>query len=69
MKTKYVLLINHNVTPSFSYQLGGIVFVVVFSCCVQLFATPWTVAHQVPLSVRFSRIVDWVAISSSRVSS
>ena len=23
--------------------------------CVQLFATPWTVAHQAPLSVGFSR--------------
>ena len=23
--------------------------------CVQLFATPWTVAHQAPLSMRFSR--------------
>lgn len=32
MKTKYIFLINHNVTPSFSYQLGGIVFVVVLSC-------------------------------------
>ena len=24
-------------------------------CCVQLFATPWTVAHQPPLSMAFSR--------------
>ena len=23
--------------------------------CVQLFVTPWTVAHQAPLSMRFSR--------------
>ena len=23
--------------------------------CVQLFATPWTIAHQVPLSMEFSR--------------
>ena len=29
-------------------------------------ATPWTVAHQTPL---FARILEWVAISSSRVSS
>ena len=26
---------------------------------VQLFATPWTVAHQVPLSMRFSRQEYW----------
>ena len=39
--------------------------------CVQLFATPWTVARQAPLSVGFSwaRILEWVAISSSRGSS
>ena len=43
---------------------------------VHLFATPWTVAHQAPLSMRFSRqeywhtrILEWVAISSSRGSS
>ena len=27
--------------------------------CVQLFATPWTIAHQVPLSVEFSRQEYW----------
>ena len=27
--------------------------------CVQLFATPWTVAHQAPLSMRFSRQEYW----------
>ena len=27
--------------------------------CVQLFATPWTVAHQVPLSMEFSRQEYW----------
>ena len=26
---------------------------------VQLFATPWTVAHQAPLSMEFSRQRDW----------
>ena len=26
---------------------------------VQLFATPWTVAHQAPLSMAFSRQEDW----------
>ena len=35
---------------------------------VQLFATPWTVAHQVPLSMRFFQagILEWVAMPSSR---
>ena len=27
--------------------------------CVLLFVTPWTVAHQAPLSVRFSRQEYW----------
>ena len=27
--------------------------------CVQLFGTPWTVAHQVPLSMDFSRQKYW----------
>ena len=38
---------------------------------VRLFATPWTVAHQAPLSVGIlqTRILEWVAKTSSRVSS
>ena len=34
---------------------------------VQQFVTPWTVAHQVPLSKGFSRqrILEWVAMPSS----
>ena len=27
--------------------------------CVQLFATPWTVAHQAPLSMRFPKQEQW----------
>ena len=27
--------------------------------CAQLFATPWTVAHQAPLIVGFSRLEYW----------
>ena len=46
-------------------------------CCawplsyVGLFATPWTVAHQAPLSIRIlqARILEWVAMPSSRGSS
>ena len=36
----------------------------VLSCfsCVQLFATPWTVAHQVPLSMGFSKQQFWIVL-------
>ena len=27
--------------------------------CVQLFATPWTVVHQAPLSMRFPKQEQW----------
>ena len=39
--------------------------------CVQLFAILWTVAHQAPLSCEIfqARILEWVALSSSRGSS
>ena len=30
---------------------------------VQLFATPWTVAHQTPLSIEFSRQKYWSGLS------
>ena len=38
---------------------------------VQLFETPWTVAHQAPLSMGFlqERILEWVAVPYSRGSS
>ena len=36
--------------------------------CVQLFATPWAVAHQAPLFMEFSRQeLEWVAISFSNM--
>ena len=39
--------------------------------CVQLFVTPWTVAHQAPLSMGIlqAKILEWVAMPSSRGSS
>ena len=39
--------------------------------CIQLFATPWTVASQALLSMRIlqARILEWVATPSSRGSS
>ena len=38
---------------------------------LQLFGTPWTVAHQAPPAMQFyqARILDWVPISSSKGSS
>ena len=38
---------------------------------VHLFATPWTVAHQAPMSMRIlqEKILEWVAMPSSRGSS
>ena len=32
---------------------------------VQLFATPWTIAHQVPLSMEFSRQEYWSGLTGS----
>ena len=39
--------------------------------CVRLIVTPWTIAHQVPLSMGIlqARILEWVAIPFSRASS
>ena len=38
--------------------------------CLTLFMSPWTVAHQAPLSMGFflAKILEWVAISFSRSS-
>ena len=42
--------------------------VVCHSVVVQLFTTPWTIACQAPLPMGIlqARILEWVAISSSR---
>ena len=57
--------------PSFSPSLGVLSFEIRASAgitgacmlshfhCVRLFVTPWTVAHQAPLSVGFSRQEYW----------
>ena len=51
------------------------VFFFTYAVClvihVQLFETPWTVAHQAPLSMGIlqARILEWVAMPSSRGSS
>ena len=38
---------------------AGAIAVIQFLSCVRLFVTPRTVAHQVPLSMRFSRQEYW----------
>ena len=56
-----------------SYTLCVCVCVCILSCfsCVQLFATPWTIAYQAALSMGIlqARILEWVAMPSSRGSS
>ena len=56
------------------YGKGEICCVLLLSHSVMskmLFATSWSVAHQAPLSMRIlqARILEWVAIPSSRGSS
>ena len=46
---------------SYKFYACVIVCVCVFSC-VQLFVTPWTVDHQVPLSMEFSRQAHWTGL-------
>ena len=50
-------------------NIGGGIRMCMLSC-VWLFATPWTGAHQPPLSMGFpmAKILEWIAISFSRVS-
>ena len=52
-----------------SYVYHNIIYFKSISLCVcvlsriQLFATPWTVAHQAPLSTEFSRQEHWSGLS------
>ena len=67
------LILKHAAFISRSYFLNFFnnhkVKVLLFNC-VQLFATPWTVACQAPLSMEVqARILEWVAIPFSRGSS
>ena len=55
------VVINMTMFPRFAVQFCASVCVCVFGSFshVQLFATPWTVVHQAPLSVGFSRQEYW----------
>ena len=47
-----------------SHKILDCVVVVIWSLsCVQLFATPWTVAHQAPLFMGFSRQKYWSGLT------
>ena len=35
--------------------------------CVRLLVTPWTVAHQAPPSMGFSRLEDWSGVRSKAI--
>ena len=62
LQSVYLLkLFYHLVSSSFIGLLSGCVL----SCfsCVQLFSTLWTVAHQFPLSMGFSRQEYWSGLS------
>ena len=47
------------------YDLSLFLLCVSHLSCIQLFATPWTVAHQAPLSVGFSRQEYWSGLPCS----
>ena len=58
--------------PSISRSLIVYNVCMVSRCsCVQLFVTLWTVAHQLPLfhEILQARILEWIAIPSSKGSS
>ena len=45
------------------FRMGSTCIPVADSCrCVRLFATPWTVAYQAPLSMGFSRQEYWLGL-------
>ena len=46
----------------YRYSSGQVCYLL---SCVRLFATPWTVACQAPLSMKFSRQEYWSELSSS----
>ena len=45
-------------------SIMSLMSVCVLSCfsCIWLFATPWTIAHQAPLSLRFFRQEYWIGV-------
>ena len=72
-----VLYFFHHKSQDNPYYYIWLLYCVHVLCCaeslshVQLFAMPWTVAHQAPLptGILQARILEWVAMPSSRGSS
>ena len=54
-----------SLTPAPPHDLWLIKHACVLNCSVWLFATPWTVAHQAPLSMEFSRQENWSGLPFS----
>ena len=50
---------------TYIYDLSLFLLCVSHFSCVQLFVTPWTVAHQAPLSMGFSRQESWSGLPCS----
>ena len=67
----YLLTVSSCFHPSPSECVCVCVFMLSHFSYVQLFATPWTVARQAPLSMEIllARILEWVAMLFSRGSS
>ncbi|CAI9156770.1 unnamed protein product [Rangifer tarandus platyrhynchus] len=64
----------HNILQAFIFQLGVVFLVISCFNCVQLLATPWTVATTPPPGssvhgILQARLLEWVAIAFSRRSS
>ena len=49
----------------FRYCLINLILSITYDSRVQLFATPWTAAHQAPLSMGFSRQGNWSGLPFS----
>ena len=52
----------HGIFQARVLEWGAIAFSMCMFSCVQLFATPWSVAHQAPLSMGFSRLEYWSGV-------
>ena len=57
--------IDKSISIYYAYFLFRNLCCVVYSlCCVQVFVTPWTIAHQAPLSMGFPRQEYWSGLFS-----
>ena len=71
---KLFLLLSRHIWRINTKRISIFYFMLCCACWlshVQLFSTPWAVAHQAPLSMEIlqARILEWIAMPSSRGSS